>query len=242
MEYIANMVPVGMNGQTDYDENDSTKVIEKYIFAKVEWFENEPSLKAIPKSAQHGILAGIFVSLIIGSYFKYVYYGCILKRGLLTKESLCNLMLISGSILQHIKQVLGAAFYVLVLGFDVEIGQLFGAFSCKLIAVLNAFVFSHLVIGTLMTAIFRVMYIKCNQWVKYKAGMVTVFLALFLGGFVISAAVTFLIQAEADSKRVLINACMGHSEAFVDIMYQYRNPMGKYNLIYTSKRCMVTTL
>ena len=229
MEYITNMVVVGMDNQSRFDADDFTKGMENFAFFEFEREESEIPLKSIPQYAQYGIVAAICFSLIIGSYFKYVYYGRILETGLSVKEHAVNVMLLYGSVIQHIKQVLGAIFYVLVICSNVKLGQVFGTTFCETVGIFTTIVGAHLFAGNLMIAIFRLLYIKCNHWVKYKAGVGTVFVILFGGGFLISAGLTIFLHANVTngSGRIIYNACMGHSEAFADILYGYKNPMGK---------------
>ena len=229
MEHITNTLLIGMDNRTGFNADEINKGMEKFALSKLQWLEGGIPLKSIPQYALNGIVVVMCLSLVIGSYFKSLYYGRILEIGLSIKEHAINVMLLCGSIIQHTKQVLGTMFYVVVIFSDGKLGQMFGTVGCDIAHLIATFAFEQLVIGDLMTAIFRLMYIKCNNWMKYRAGIVTVFVVLFGGGLLMSIGITILFHANLSNGRgkILYNACMGHSEAFADILQQYKNPMGR---------------
>ena len=198
------------------------------IFFGFEEFEgNKPFLKTLSQSTQYGLLAVMLVSFIVGSYFKHVYYGQIRQTTPSFKERPINLMLLCGSVIQHIKHISLAINYTLTLGFNLMVGELLGGTYCQISLIITVFGTCHLVFSSLSIAIFRLLYLKCDTWLKYRAGELRTSTVLFSASLLFSAFFTFLFLVEESSHRLQYNICMGRSEVFWDIMYRNRNPLGR---------------
>ena len=217
------IIPIGMLNESvqSHWKNSTFSTGDYNFFLEFEKIEDEPALKTFSRSAQRGLLAVVIISFFVGSYFKHIYHQNILHCGVTFKECPINLMLLIGSMIQEFKHIFLCINYTLALGFDVEMGEHLGESYCTFTLFVAVFGDGHLVAGSLMIAIYRVLYIKCDTWVKYKAGKVRLLVILLGFGLLITTFFTIIIVTEDSSHWVVFNICMGHSSEFWDIVNQY---------------------
>ena len=76
------------------------------------------------------------------------------------------------------------------------------------------FLVSYSSAGSFGMSLYRLLYVKEPNWVKFKVGEKTLLFAVALGGVAISMMVSWLYGLGRSTGRFLNNFCFGHSEKF----------------------------
>ena len=186
-----------------------------------------PALKYLSKPVQETLLAVLMISLLVGTYFKFILYGYFWcgrhDKNNHFRNRPINAMILFGAIIHHATHLFMGVNYVLSLGFNVNLGEYLGEFYCNLTLFVATFAILYLIIGSMTIAIFRVLYIKFGTWSKYLINNKLVIVSgAVLGSIILSLIITTLYIIESSSERVIFNACMDQSATMTDIIYQYR--------------------
>ena len=76
------------------------------------------------------------------------------------------------------------------------------------------FLVSYSSAGSFGMSLYRYLYVKEPNWVKFKIGEKTLLAAVALGGIAISLLISWLFGHGKSTGRFLNNFCFGHSEKF----------------------------
>ena len=201
-----------------------------YIKIDFEPIAHLPDLKDLSNTAQETLIAALIISLLVGTYFKFILYGFFWfsrhDKNNNFKNRPINAMILLGAVIHHVTHLFMGVNYCLSLGFDVNLGEYLGEFYCHLPVFVATFAIAYLIIGSMVIAIFRVLYIKKGMWSKHLLGNKLVIASIaLLGSILLSLIITILFTIERSSERVVFNACMGYSATLADITYQYRGNM-----------------
>ena len=186
-----------------------------------------PDLKSLSRGAQKTLFAALVISLLIGTYFKFILYRYFWSsrndKSNNVRNRPINAMILLGAIIHHITNLFMGVNFALLLGFGIHIGEYMGEFYCNLTQFVGVFSIVYLIIGSMSTAILRVLYVKCGMWSKcFIVNKLSIASTLLLGSIFLALVVTILYIIEHSSERVVYNACTGYSTTFQDVIYQYR--------------------
>ena len=135
-------------------------------------------------------------------------------------------MILLGAIIHHLTHTFAILNFALVLGFDIHLGMYIGEFYCNLTLFLTVFGVGYLYTGSMVMAIFRVLYIKHGAWMRNNNG-VFAYIAL-LGSIIVTVILTTVFTVEKGSKRVIYNACMGYSATYMETIRLYQGRNGNF--------------
>ena len=171
-------------------------------------------------------------SCLIGSLFKGVIYKHILgSGGHNLKDRPINVLILVSAVVHHVTQFSVALHLTATLVFDIAPGDIFGRVYCDILMVFECWGLVYgLTTGTLGIAIYRVLYIKRDVWVKYHIGETRLLLIILFVGFVVNSLVpAFLfydINIDHTYTRFAHNLCIGLSDVQVDTLIEYQVSRG----------------
>ena len=102
--------------------------------------------------------------------------------------------------------------YIVKYLLDNLIKKLFLKKYCNTFYYLTTFMVTYMTVGGLVTAIYRVSYIKAPNCVKYKIGEVRLLVVLVLVGLLLTMSVPILFEAGRGT-RANFNLCLGYHYA-----------------------------
>ena len=230
-------------------------------------FQGEHSLEILflhhlnlEKSAPHSlnftakvaVIFGLCVSLLVGSYFKSALYSYFCKNYKDLIEKPINLLLLVNAIIQHMACLILVAYITTVLFFNIRFADHIGEFGCNIIWHAQVYYLAYRNVGSLGIAIFRLLYLRCNDWIKERVGRV--FWAVLLFSIACSAMLTEAFGAgngPISRKQVAWNSCLGQSETLREILDEYSfltgqtspsSELGPHVAVSLSIVCVMTEL
>jgi hypothetical protein len=200
--------------------------LSNYTKLQFQPIEHLPSIKSLPYTAQKLSCVALLISLLVGTYFKLILYRyfwrCRGDKSKNFKNRPINSMILVGAIIHHLTHLYMGINYCLALGFDVHLGVYMGEFYCNLTLFVGVFGMAYLITGSMVMAIFRVLYMKHGTWLRAHTDNGVIASLALAGGILLSLVLSILFIIERSSKRVTYNTCMGYSTDQMDIMYQYQ--------------------
>ena len=184
----------------------------------------KPELRSLPAVVSHILATGLIVSLSLGSFFKCVLYHGI-SRQKLTERPISVLILL-GAVVHHATHVFYGINLALQLSLDVSLGDFLGEPYCQTEYFIIKFGMLYLSTGSFCLAVYRLLYIKYDNWVKYGIGERWLLGILGFGGLLITFLFGALSQIETHAKRVTYNSCMGTSQMASSFLIEYKESQG----------------
>ena len=189
-------------------------------------FKTELSVfESLDETAENVVIFGLIASFVIGSYFKSSLYAYLHECYKTFGFQPINALIFIQAIIHHTVCFLMVANYSAGLYFDITFSDHLGVNWCNIPWYTQAYGAGYRNFGSLGIAIFRLLLIKNNNWVKYKFGLQRLLLSVVACSIILSSlfAIGFGTgNGPASRKQVTWNFCTGRSEVFREIENQYR--------------------
>ena len=181
------------------------------------------------------IVVAIAISLSIGSFFKGIMYTYMFKnnknnRGWMHRP--INVLTISSAVIHHLTHVSLGIWYVVIMVSESPLGPTLGYQYCQVMDVVGVYAIAYLSVGSLGIAIYRVLYMKYQQWVKFGVGEIRLLWIVLSLSVSLSGLLVFLYKLEPSSYRFQMNACNGESFTYAQILIDY-GLASEYRMINT---------
>ena len=144
-------------------------------------------LRSVPKSSW--IVCGIaWFFILIASFFRYFLYSYLCRKYREKQLTSIDVLILVHSIIQHLANISRILFFTLLLMEDASTEywdwkmDSTGKVFCVLFKITVAFEHYYSCIGSLGIAIFRMMYIKFDTFVKDKIGATNLLMIILFGG------------------------------------------------------------
>ena len=190
-------------------------------------------LSSITKSV---LVIVIMTSLLIGSYFKSIMYRYVLTTKKQNRSWLhrpINVLIIHGAIIHHVTHVGVGIWYSLILVSKTHLSHLFGYNFCEVMDIVGLYGLGYLTVGSLGIALFRVLYIKRENWVRKVIGEKRLLIIILSASHIVGAILLCLFKIESSSDRFHLNMCRGISVSHSQILIDYNLSKGS-NIFFSS--------
>ena len=175
----------------------------------------------------------IWISLFFGSFFKYVLYKFVLhankaNRGCWMHRPI-NVLTTFSAIIHHVTHIWKVSWYT-IMNFDlfgIPITDALGDHWCQIIQTVSLYGMFWINIGSLGIAVYRLMYIKHEEWVKYIIGEQTLLIIVMSSSLSMCGLVVYLYDMEVGKHRVQMNICRGVTPTQAQILIDYRISLGE---------------
>ena len=135
------------------------------------------------------IFVGIgFVLLFIGSYFRYILYEQCLYDYKSKDFKPITLLTLLLTVSQHLTHASTFVWYLLIVLGEKPTGYWF----CTFFKNLYRFDLAYAVIGGFGISVYRILYIRCDHWVKYGIGEKILLYGILLGGLALATVCVVL--------------------------------------------------
>ena len=211
-----------------------TLVITNHFIAVDNIFEDEAPFIGLPFDIKITLTIIMAISLFIGSCFKCIMYMYVVRtnktnRGWMHRP--INVLTVTSAIVHHVTHVVSGIWYILVLTMDAPLAEIFGSYVCHIMMLPAVYGLSYLSIGSLGTAIYRVMYIKYEYLVKDTIGEKTLLWLILLLCTTFTGAITTIYMIEDNGDKPGINMCTGLSVTQSQVMIEYEMSNGDQTIV-----------
>ena len=193
----------------------------------------------MPTSLKIFLVALIWISLFFGSFFRYVLYKYVFHVNKVNYKGWMhrpiNVLTMSSAMIDHVTHIWKVTWYT-IMTFDVigmPIADALGDHWCQIVQSISLYGMFWRKIGSLGIAIYRLMYIKYEGWVKYIIGEQLLLVIVMSSSHVMCGLVVYLFDLEVGKHRVQMNMCRGITPTQAQVFIDYRISLGEKLLTST---------
>ena len=195
--------------------------------------EDDVPMVNLPENIKITIILALIIAIIVGSCFK-----CVLFKGIFSKNSPnhgwmdrpINVLIFVSALIHSITSILTSIHLILILWIDEPLLALFGPFYCFLLPVVGEIGIFYQAIGSFGICIYRMMYIKLNNFVKYQIGEKNLLWIILIFSLSVNSLITFLHMTEESSLRIAKNTCNHKSPEAAQILIDYQISSGEITM------------
>ena len=224
-------------------ENDSMTINDLFIVGHLSQDEVLPIHWSV--SAKIILTATTALFMLIGSVFKCIMYRYVSltnkqNRGWMLRP--INVLTITSAITHHITHVWTWFWFLVLLWYTgggtssnivIPFANSMGSHWCQIIKVVNSYGICYLSTGRLGIAIYRILYVKLEKWVKYVIGETFLLWMVLLLSVLVGVILVCMYHLESSSTRLFENTCYGMTIVQTQILIDYRRSTGE-QLLTTS--------
>jgi len=148
---------------------------------------NRTPLLSLDKNIQWTIVGFCWLFLLIGTYFRYLLYSFLYGSYKAKDNKPIDKLILVLTLIQHISIVLVVIRITLLFSYEAKLHETVGEWYCTMNDVIYTFDLYYSYIGSLGLSLFRILYIKCNVWIKYRFGEKRFLYIILFGGLSLAA-------------------------------------------------------
>ena len=203
-----------------HDNLNESTIIPYLVIQK----SDPPYFRNLPYTSRLSLSIAMVCTSIIGTYFKMLLYKGIFwvrkeTRGWMHRP--INILILLSSVIRHTTHLITNSFGIHALLSSTPPIQIFGPLYCTIINIITTFGVVYLASGSFGIAVYRIMYIRFENFVKYRIGEKKLVIIISLGSLLISSAITYLHKIEESGDRVANNICFGMSPTQTQALINY---------------------
>ena len=186
--------------------------------------DDEPPLVSLPFFAKLFLAMVILLSITSGSYYKSIMYRYVIvtnKQNSGWMHRPINVLILSSAIIHHFTHVTAGLWFLANVMSTIPLVDIVGFSFCEIIDVLGVFGLGHLTVGGLGIAVYRMLYIKKEYWVRYVIGEKRLLLFVMVTTHLFGIFLLTLFKLETSSDRFNLNMCRGLSGTDAQILIDY---------------------
>ena len=187
-----------------------------------------PAQLLIPSYFQSILCLAGWCSMSIGSYYRSIVYKHLSEEYKKKNLSPINILIIFSCLTNHLGVLMPLIYETLVVYYGENLGNITGNNFCSVVRLMFGFDVFYSFIGGLGIAIYRILLIKKNQWVKYGIGEDNLMLLILLGGLSLALGFCIVIRVTDSLNIVSKNCIMVPGYEFWEIIGQYQQSLGDF--------------
>ena len=203
-----------------FDAEDSIYIHDVLVITSLS--EDKPPLIDLPFYIKLFIGIVMTMSLLIGSFFKVILYSHVL--GSKKRNRGCrpiNILIVTSSVIHHTNHIGMFIWIIRILISGAPVVDAIGQDYCHVLHGINLFAIGYLTVGNLGIAIYRVLYIRHEHWVKYGIGERLLLWMIWSLGVMICSILSFLHVLELNNGQFPYDVCNGISGTHAKILIDY---------------------
>ena len=206
---------------------------------------------SLPSYIKRIILIAMVVSVIIGSYYKYIMYSYVWttnrnNRGWMHRP--INTLLVISAVVHHCTHLWTFMSQAVIATYNdinnktTSTADVMGNHFCQITYIIALYGLVYLIVGSFGISLYRVLYIKREQWVKQVVGEKRLLGIVIAFSLTFSGILVILFNMETIKERAFLNTCFGLSTLDVQIMIDYDLSRGSGILTTTVLRKIVIVI
>ena len=169
-----------------------------------------------------------WIMTIIGSYFRLIIYKYIYNQYKLKEVTPINVLTFCSCFVTQISVIFNIVYETMVVANNSNIVELTGPAFCSVVRFLSMFELYYSIICGVGIALYRILLIKSNLWVKYRLGEATLLKVIFFVGILISCSIT-AIKYSLDSYHLADRNCMiAPGKYLLTILDEHQQGLGEF--------------
>ena len=211
-----------------YIKGEDTNLIDPSIKLGDTEREIEPVLWKLPNYLQVVISVSGWCLIFVGSYFRLIVYKHLFKEYKAKQLTQINVLTIVYCLIQHSAVLSYQIYETLVVSSGDDLQNFAGFWFCNGVRFLFGYEVVYSIVGGFGMALYRILLIKHDQFIKYKIGENNLLLAILLFGllFVLFVIIMFIV---ADNMGFMSENCiMTPGSQVLNILGNYQQSSGLF--------------
>ena len=199
----------------------------------------EIPLVSFPSYIKRILAIAMVASLIIGSYYKYIMYSYVWTTNRKNSGWMhrpINILTVTSAVVHHFTHLWMGISLAMILTMETSMADAIDGRFCQITYIFAIYGLAYLTVGSFGISLYRVIYIKREQWIKQVVGekrLLGIVLAFCL---ILSGILVGLFTLETIKERTFLNVCFHLSTLEVQIMIEYQLSRGSQILTTTVLR------
>ena len=171
----------------------------------------------------------MIISLSIGTFCKSIMYRYSVSATKQNHEWMhrpINVLTLASAVTHHITHFWSGLFFIASFIFETPLERIMGHNFCEISYWIGLYGFMYLTVGSLGIAIFRVLYIKKNTFVKETIGEKQLLVFILLMSVIGCGTLATLFSYETTNQRTFLQTCRGLSPTHVQVLLEYSISLG----------------
>ena len=194
------------------------------------------SLLSLPFHIKRLLAAVMLVSLVIGSYYKAIMYSYVCTTNRKNRDWMhrpINILIVTSAAIHHLTHLWAGIVLGMILIIDISMADAVSDRFCQLTYIVGVYGLMYLSVGSFGISLYRVMYIKCEHWIKHVIGEKRLLGIILVLSLLFCGMMVCLEYLETHNERVFLNVCYGSSSSDIQIMIDYELSRGAQLLTTT---------
>ena len=196
----------------------------------------EIPLLSLPFHIKRLLAAVMIVSLVIGSYYKTIMYSYVRTTNRKNRDWMhrpINILIMTSAVIHHFTHLWVGIALGMILIIDISMADAVGDRFCQLTYIVGVYGLMYLSVGSFGISLYRVIYIKCEHWIKHVIGEKRLLGIILVLSLLFCGIMVCLEYFETHNERVFLNVCYGSSSSDIQIMIDYELSRGAQLLTTT---------
>ena len=220
---------------------DNNICLDQVLIDKKSVVDDVAPLFGLPFGIKFPFATLMFISLTIGSYFKFIMYQFMYTNKKDCMNRPINVLTLTGAIIHHVTHICSGSWHALVCIINSPLNTFVGDEVCWVMMVVGVYGIVYLTVGSFWIAVYRTLYIRHECWVRYVIGEKVLLLIVLFLSIGISGVICFLYVFEDNAHRTGYNMCVGLSVTQTELLMDYDSSRGKEQ-VTTTYLAKLTTL
>ena len=186
----------------------------------------EPVLWNLPNYLQILISVTGWCLILIGSYFRLIVYKHLFKEYNAKQLTSINVLTIVYCFIQHSAVLSYQIYETLVVSYSGNLQNFAGYWFCNGVRFVFGYEMVYSIVGGFGMALYRILLIKYDQFIKYKIGENSLLWAILLSGLLFVLFVIIMFIVADDMGFMSENCIMSPGSEVLDILGNYQRSSG----------------
>ena len=186
----------------------------------------EPVLWNLPNYLQILISVTGWCLIVIGSYFRLIVYKHLFKEYNAKQLTSINVLTIVYCFIQHSAVLSYQIYETLVVSYSGNLQNFAGYWFCNGVRFVFGYEMVYSIVGGFGMALYRILLIKYDQFIKYKIGENSLLWAILLSGLLFVLFVIIMFIVADDMGFMSENCIMSPGSEVLDILGNYQRSSG----------------
>ena len=187
-----------------------------------------PAQLRIPKHQQTILCLAGWICMVVGSFYRYIVYRHLFNEYKKKKLSPINILIIFSIVISHLGILISVIYDTLVVYYGENLRIITGYEFCFVVRFMFGFEMFYSFVSTLGIALYRILLIKQNNWVKYGIGEENLLHIILLIGLISTLGVGIALLT-ADSLDIVGKKCIIiPGSDLLEIIGQYQQSLGYF--------------
>jgi hypothetical protein len=191
-----------------------------------------PGVLRIQKELQYVYCGLCWFIILIGSYFKIVMFSFLREKWNMKQFTEIDSLILVNAIIQHLAILLWEFKKTIIVFSGDSLSNVTGPWFCIIIHSFLEFELLYSVIGSLGISIYRIILLKADLWIKYRAGERNMRQIIIFFGILLATVFVILMNINKNQQVYNENCKYSPDPEMLGMLDDYKQSLGEVSVFY----------